>query len=371
VPLTTPAGTDPANYREAHLSYLDASGARNTVIFDAVTSETWAAPASVTEHPVETGANVADHVRVGLVTCSLTVRVSNEPLGSNQFQDPLPGLLSITVPTGLGPSGVAAVPTPTGTVLLVPQWLNNLDISEQIGIAAGIGSGLASGAAQAIADATPLGNAFASAIKPVVQVTQTGNDVIAYNTPQVSVGDVPIRSVGDLVGALVYEGITSLIPAGQEIFVPVETTAGLPAPQPGSQTAVVNVVQFAVGSGDFAAQMVELLSGLKDAAQQFHVFGSKNDLFPMVIETLSTRRAAPEDTGTGIEITIGFKQIRLVSTQTVSVPVPSTTTPRAAPPKEKGAQDGPEASTAVSESVLFAGIAAVKSLFGAPSPPSP
>jgi hypothetical protein len=81
-------------------------------------------------------------------------------------------------------------------------------------------------------------------------------------------------------------------------------------------------VQFA-GADDFAARMVELLVGLKNKAQQFTVYGSKRVEVTMVIETMAQHRGPPEDTGTGVEITIGLKKIRLVSTNTVAAPLPT------------------------------------------------
>lgn len=49
------------------------------LMFDAVTSEQAEHTATVTEHAVEQGANIADHVRDGLDTVTLEVLVSNTP----------------------------------------------------------------------------------------------------------------------------------------------------------------------------------------------------------------------------------------------------------------------------------------------------
>lgn len=353
MPLTSPATPSP-DFQEAYLSYVDPSGATNTIVFDSVTAETWSAPTSVTEHPVEKGANVADHVRVQLVTCSLTIRVSNEPLGPNQFTDPVGGgfsPLTLSVPGPTQDSHTEDGTEFTG-IVMVPTWISNLALSEQIGIVANLVSGAAGNAAQTVADATPLGNAFAQGLKPLLRASQTGNEVLAYDIPQVEIGGVPIRSVGDAVSALVYEGITSLVPSGEEVDLPVPTSAGLPTTFGEPTTVTAQVVQFDGSSGsDFAAQMILLLTFLKNAAQQFTVYGSKQDLAPMVIEVLTSRRGAPEDTGTGVEITLGFKEVRLVSTSTADVPLPKI--PRASPPVDNGQQDGPEAEPADMSSALL------------------
>lgn len=47
--------------------------------FDVVTTETAEHTATVTEHPVESGSDIADHVRDGLDTVTLEVMVSNTP----------------------------------------------------------------------------------------------------------------------------------------------------------------------------------------------------------------------------------------------------------------------------------------------------
>ncbi len=54
------------------------------LLFDVVTGETHTIQNEITEHPVESGANVTDHVRSMLDTISLEVFVSNTP---TMFQD--------------------------------------------------------------------------------------------------------------------------------------------------------------------------------------------------------------------------------------------------------------------------------------------
>lgn len=72
----------------AYLSWTPTGGSPQTLIFDAVEGEEWDLGATVTEHPVEEGADVADNVRVSLAKVSLDVFVSNEPVGPSQWATP-------------------------------------------------------------------------------------------------------------------------------------------------------------------------------------------------------------------------------------------------------------------------------------------
>lgn len=65
------------------LAWLDSSGAIISVRFDAVTSETHEALMTITDHPVEVGANVVDNAREMPQTIAIEGYVSNKPLASN------------------------------------------------------------------------------------------------------------------------------------------------------------------------------------------------------------------------------------------------------------------------------------------------
>jgi hypothetical protein len=64
----------------AYISWTPAGGQRQVLQFDVVTDEIQEGAADVTEHPVEQGPNVSDHVRPLLNTVSLEGYISNEPL---------------------------------------------------------------------------------------------------------------------------------------------------------------------------------------------------------------------------------------------------------------------------------------------------
>lgn len=56
------------------------------VAIDCTVTETHTATATVTEHPVESGANITDHIRPEPVQLSITGIVSDTPIGSKQIQ---------------------------------------------------------------------------------------------------------------------------------------------------------------------------------------------------------------------------------------------------------------------------------------------
>jgi hypothetical protein len=56
--------------------------------FDCVESETYTSTSSITTHPVEVGANVADHIREEPDKVSLTVFISNSPTHGDNLVDP-------------------------------------------------------------------------------------------------------------------------------------------------------------------------------------------------------------------------------------------------------------------------------------------
>ncbi len=64
----------------AYLTWTPKVGPAKSLFFDAVTEEAQDLASTATEHPVEEGANIADHIRDELERCSLEVFVSNQPV---------------------------------------------------------------------------------------------------------------------------------------------------------------------------------------------------------------------------------------------------------------------------------------------------
>lgn len=64
----------------AYLTWKPKSGSQKSLYFDVVTSETQTLSTTITEHPVEDGPDVADHMRRDLDAVTLEVFVSNTPV---------------------------------------------------------------------------------------------------------------------------------------------------------------------------------------------------------------------------------------------------------------------------------------------------
>ncbi len=74
----------------AIVHWTDKRGASRSIAFSVVITETFEGKATITEHPVEKGANISDHVRDELDLLTLEVFVSNTPIGS--YEDPTESL---------------------------------------------------------------------------------------------------------------------------------------------------------------------------------------------------------------------------------------------------------------------------------------
>lgn len=281
-------------HQPAHLVWTDSTGQQNTFVFDNVISEEWKNNATITEHPVEQGANVADHVRVEVPEVTLTIHATNEPLGSNQYQQATIGPAQVTIPM---PSW-----SPGSGLVVVPTWQNLIAVRAAAAAVVGLvgGNGAALGAVGALAGAGAIAGAF---------------------------------------------GVSLPIFNGVEIDEPIVTNAGL---QPSAPGAPISVTTQTWPQGfDFVEQQVADLLALKDAAQLIEVRGSKQTESNMVIQSLGYSRSSEE--GTGAVITLGLKQVRIVATQVVAAPIPAL--PRAQKPTNKGAQNGSDAPPAMKQSV--------------------
>jgi hypothetical protein len=135
--------------------------------------------------------------------------------------------------------------------------------------------------------------------------------------------------------------VTGALLPGFEVDVPTPTDAGLLPPLPKPPVVAQTQQWQAIATGgvtDFVEKTHALLVQLKNKAQLIDVFGSKQTEYSMVIEELVFHRG--DDTGTGEEITIGLKKVRIVQTQTVAAPIPNLPAGGGKPPAKKGAQQG-------------------------------
>lgn len=269
----------------AYFGWVDDAGNQNWFIFDLVEDEEWDEGAEVTEHPVSKGANISDHVRVQLRKVRIQARATNEPIGANNWDSPSPTSVGLDVPTPTW--------TPNVGFVLVSTWFSSM--------AARIGT-------------TDLAG-------------------LAFGPK----------------GAIVAGNVGAFSPAGVQANIPYPNDSGLKPPPPRPQIQAT-VLSFGDDPTDFIEATNDLLVRLKDAAQLVTVYGSKQHiegLDNMVIETLTTHRSG--STGAAEEITIGFKEVRIVETNTVSAPIPAL--PRATAPINRGNQAPKPAPPAVQKSV--------------------
>jgi hypothetical protein len=301
------------------LFWMDLGGFSHYMAFDNVTKEEWDEGATVTEHPVEQGPDIADHIRVKLSKCTLTIRSTNEPMNVSSNAGSTPGKptgdaaallpLPISIPSTLFPSSPASV-------IVYEEWVNPITLRALAQAAAGGIGGAAGGS--------------------------TGNQIGAV--------------AGSLLAAL-------LLQAQAQTDIQ-QNTLGLPNvlyPPLTFQTQ-----QWPLGTDYVAALHAQLLV-LKNAAQLFTVFGSFQTENNMAIESLTFTRSG--DTGTGEDITIGFKQITVVSTQTVAVPIASLPAGGGVPTVATGQQVPTPAPTSVAVPVVMAAqsvIHTVGSVLGGP-----
>jgi hypothetical protein len=297
---TVPGGY---GYTSAYLTWANPAGEACFFYPDLVISEEWDAATTVTEHPVEQGADVVDHVRVELVRCVLTIFATNEPIGPNMWDTP-----SVS---GVSLQGGTWTSTAIPTSVTAQVWNAELAAKGAL-LAAGAGIGGAVGGTAG----TLVGGAIGAIAGSLVQAHEV-----------------------DTQTAISTYGATEEIARG-----------------------VAHVQQFSTPQ-DYVQLTIDLIAFLKNTTQIVCLNGSKQTILSMVIEDFSYTRS--EDEGTGALITIGLKEIRFVQTQTTTAPLP--TFPGATTPTKAGQQnpgDGtPQQQAVVVQSVASSLAQALSSLF--------
>lgn len=288
----------------AYLTFPDGVLSFTTLQFDGVTDESWDAENEASEHPVETGSNITDNVRVGLAKCQLTVFCTNEPHQPNSFTTPTLTATTINIPGPADQDAEASIPdnpdrTQPPDTVTAKLWDNTLNFSAAL---KGVGS-LVGGAVGG------------------------------------STGSIVGTALGGIAGALLNPPHEK-----DETFSPL---GGLGVdPNVGDQFKVQLYTQSS--TDDFVERMYSALDTLRTSATLITVVGSKNFKENMVITAVNMHRSA--DTGTGAEFTISLQEIRFVSTQTVTAP--AATVPRAKPPVNKGPQNPKPAPPQLSRSIM-------------------
>lgn len=288
----------------AQLEWVDAAGGTNFLQFDVVVSETWNDGSTVSEHPVEEGADVADHVRVKLVTCELKVRATNEPIDANNWDQATSSPLSLT----------PASPTwvPASGIVISKVWNNPIELRALTASLVGL-AGFVPG---------------------------------------------PGGVAGGGAGAIATGLIAGIVAPGFETDVPIATDAGLLPPAPTPPLAPT-VQQWPFGI-DYVEKTHALLVQLQKKAQLFNVFGSKQTQYDMVIEGLVFVRNA--DTGSGEDLSISLKEVRIVSSQTVPAPIPHLSAGGGLKTVDHGGQEPTIATKSLAVQGIKAATAAVASV---------
>jgi hypothetical protein len=248
----------------AYLAWIDDSGSPQQFRCF-VKSEDYELGADVTDHPVETGSNITDNVRVRLREATIMFFETNTPLDSNNWADATFAISTIEVPSP--PPQLPPGPTE------FESW-DNLIIERELGeTVVGAFGGLAAG---------PVGAAVATVFSEVA-----GQEIVGAGVP---------------VPQIVFPPDISLLP----VSVP----------------ATYQSQAIGFGSGqDFVALTISKLQSLMNNVQVVSLIAPKLAISDMVIESIHIHRDA--ETGDAAEIQVGLKEIRFVSTTNVPAPAPS------------------------------------------------
>jgi hypothetical protein len=280
--------TPTIGYLPAHLTWTDDAGfVQQFRCF--VKTEDYDFGADITDHPVETGSNVTDNVRVKLDEAKIFFFETNTPLDDNNWASLAPATSIITIPSGQPGLPTGGLPD---TPLEFNAW-NNLITERALGATAtGAIGGL-------------LGGAMGSAVG---------------------------TAIGEAVGEAIVGGG---IPSPQVVFPPPPSLTSLAPPQ---------IVQSqALGFGtpqDFVQLTISKLRQLLSDVQVVDLITPKLAISSMVIASIHVHR--DDATGDAADIEVGLKEIRFVSTTTVPAPAPSL--PRASATVNKGEQGTEDAS---------------------------
>lgn len=242
----------------AQLIYTTPAGYVFVIEFDATVSEQHTQTAQVTEHPVETGVNIADHVRPQLGKIQLEGFVTNTPINSAAFDNTL--LYTDKVPVGL----IAGAPTPF--VLEAPAFARS-----------------SSGQQSAL----------------------TRQRIVAY--AQVTGGTPGVFS--SLAGAA---GLPSRLNGTPRPFVPATATPGRRVEE---SIAVGGTAWQATARIDRVRIIYETLRALCREGRQVQLLTKIYEYPEVVLTSVST----PVTKDEGIQFSLEFSEVRKVDTKTVEI----------------------------------------------------
>ena len=255
----------------AYLRFTNEGGVQAIVTFDATEREAHVGTALVTEHPIETGGNVTDHVRAENDTLALDILITNTPLSEKSHD-------------AVGPDGNL-------------QNISHLDGSR--------------GTVQT-----------ASVFFSVPPRRLSGPRLLIEGSPPRSIKDVaPAIGLGanivglGALGGIAFTGLTSIdiIPGIAPVW-----EEGARAPESVGDTGV-KTLRFTTDF-DRVRTVYEVLNGMRGKGQIVEIVTGLRVYKSMVIEGFSANRDA--QTGNAFVGSLFAKQIRTVDSQTVQVTEP-------------------------------------------------
>lgn len=285
----------------AFMRFTDEGDVEVLVTFDATERESHIGSAVVSEHPIETGGNVTDHVRADNRLLTLDVMISNTPLGDDSHD--------------------------ARNLLDEPQKISHLD-----------------GAAGSVQPATLF---FATPRRRL-----TDPRLLIEGNPPMALNDI-LPGVGLAANIAGHAGAPAPLGVGLNAITTIDV---IPAIDPkweegemaeGSQGDVgVQILEW-VGDFDRVAAVNELLDRLREVGQLVDIITGLRSYEDMVIEGWDVDRNA--QSGSAIRGTLSARQIRKVDSQTVQVTQPLE------PRGQKQSKRGKQVPTAASDQEVTIG----------------
>jgi hypothetical protein len=272
----------------AYLTWMSGGSPQEFHCF--VKAEQYEFGADVTEHPVETGKNITDNVRVKTDECTIMFFETDSPIDANNWATVAPGTQVISVP-----SGVPQFTQPFGALQPPPvfQAWDNLITEKALAIEAGGLVGTAAGGA-------------------------TGG----------AIGALAAGIAGEFVGGVPVP--VPFPPGLQPPAPPLPTTQSyqVQAQQSTNRFVVLDIDASTpdnfVYDGDagapnaFVFRTISLLRQLLADVQVVNLIAPYLEIDNLVINKIRIHRDA--STGRAAEIEVGLKQIRFVTTTEVPAP---------------------------------------------------
>lgn len=285
----------------AFIHYQDASGADIAIAFDATVRERHSLSALITEHAVENGSNISDHMRPDNDRLSLEIVISNTPIRT-------------------GPHGPAN------------PALSHMD-----------------GATGEFQKANLFYHRARHRLPGGPTLTNPGSPPLAIRdlAPGASLAG-NVAGIGGFAGfGLAAVSSVPIIPGVKPVWTAkdIEPDTGEPVSED------VQLLQFSAGF-DRVKAVYDALRALKDERIKFTVVTSLRTYEDMGLEEMDVERSA--DIGNAFEGSLSMRQFRIVQSETVTVTQPLET--RGEKTKKRGNQptaDATAAQEAKNQSTLF------------------